>query len=96
MIEKKSHGGARTNAGRPRVRLTKPESAAMLRLAQSYGYDDAGEFYLAIISGEVAIVLMADEEREHAIGKLLTSDDDALANVGRQLQKAADRETNAA
>lgn len=92
MIEKKPHGGARTGSGRPRVRLTKPESAAMLRLAQSYGYDDAGEFYLAIIGGEVAIVLLGDEERDHAIGRLLTSDDDVLANIARQLQKAVERE----
>lgn len=89
--------------------LTKAESDALRAIALQYGYlatrgptakDGAEtgnpiELILAIISGEVATVLLGDEERLHAINKLLVMDDEVLQDIGQQLLSAARREDEA-
>ena len=85
-----------------RSRLNKAEQDALDVLARSHGYEDvladgltirAGVgFVLNILSGEVATVLLGDEERAHAIGLLLASDDETLRSIGDQLLAAARRE----
>lgn len=86
--------------------LNKAESDALRNIALGYGYTvtrgptskdgaEAGnpiELLLAIIGGEVATVLLGDEERAYAIGRLLGSGDEVLENIGRQIQKAVERE----
>lgn len=88
-----------------RSRLNKAEQDALDVLARAHGYEDikadgmvlrAGiGFVLNILSGEVATVLLGDEERAHAIRLLLASDDEALRSVGGQLLRAARREGQA-
>jgi hypothetical protein len=86
--------------------LTIAESAALREVALSHGYTatrgplvkngqesgNAIELLLAIIAGEVATVLLGDEERAHAIGLLEASGDDVLMSIARQLRAAAERE----
>ena len=86
--------------------LNRAEGAALRAIASQFGYlstrgplvkdgaesGNAIEFLLAIISGEVAPVLLADEERRHAINVLSASGDPALESIARQLLRAAERE----
>lgn len=86
--------------------LNKAESEALRCVALQHGYaasrgplvkdgqesGNAIELLLAIISGEVATVLLADEERRHAIRLLEAHEDEALRSIGEQLRCAADRE----
>lgn len=85
-----------------RARLNKAEQDALGEIAARHGYESilddgvtlkpAVVFTLAIISGEVATVLLGDEERAYAIDKLLTSGDEILESIGRQMEKAQARE----
>jgi hypothetical protein len=87
--------------------LNKAESAALRHIARSHGYTvsrgptakdgaEAGNpilLLLAIISGEVATVLMDDEDRRwHAIRLLEAHDDESLRDIGGQLRLSAERE----
>jgi len=86
--------------------LNKAESNALAAIALRYGYTvtrgptakdgaEAGnpiELLLAIISGEVATVLLGDEERNYAIEKLITSGDDVFKDIAQQLARASARE----
>lgn len=88
-----------------RSRLSKAEQDALDVLARSYGYKDALAdgltiragvgFVLNILSGEIATVLLGDEERAHAIRLLLDSADETLRDIGEQLLSAARREEQA-
>lgn len=94
--------------GRKNQNLNKVESDALRGVALQHGYTatrgplvkggaesgNAIELILAIISGEVATVLMDSDERWYAIEKLESSNDEILVSIGRQLRCAADREAN--
>lgn len=85
--------------------LNKAESAALREIARRHGYTvtrgptskdgaEAGnpiELLLCIISGEVATVLLGDEEMRYAAAKLLASDDEILQEVGQNLLAAVRR-----
>lgn len=86
--------------------LNKAESDALRGIAIQHGYTatrgplvkdgqesgNAIELLLAIISGEVATVLLADEERWRAIRLLEAHEDESLRSIGEQLRWAAERE----
>lgn len=86
--------------------LNKAESDVLRAIALHHGYTvtrgptakngaEAGnpiELLLAVISGEVATILLGDEERAYAIDKLMASGDEVLVSIGRQLARAAERE----
>lgn len=86
--------------------LNKAESDALAQIALRYGYiatrgpsakdgAEAGNpimLLLAIISGEVATVLLDQDDRWQAIRLLEASDDDILCNIAAQLRMAARRE----
>lgn len=86
--------------------LNKAESEALRAIALYHGYTatrgplvkggqesgNAIELLMAVISGEVATVLLDDDERWHAIRLLEASGDAILESVARQLRTAAERE----
>lgn len=84
-----------------RARLNKAEQDALGEIAKAHGYEGmvidgvsfrpAVEFTLAIIGGEVATVLLGDEEMRYAAAKLLASDDEILQEVGENLRAAVRR-----
>lgn len=88
-----------------RSRLTPEEQDALGEIASSHGYEDAlidgltlragVVFSLAVLSGEVATVLLNEDERWHAIRLLLEAHDSVLRNIGAQLRHAAEREATA-
>lgn len=85
--------------------LNKAESEALRAIALNHGYTatrgplvkggqksgNAIELLLAIISGELATVLLGDDERWRAIWLLEASGDAILESIARQLRTAADR-----
>jgi hypothetical protein len=85
-----------------RSRLTAAEQEALDALARTHGYESVLDdgvalrpgvvFALAIIAGEVATVLLGDEERARAISLLEASGDEVLSSIARQLRAAAERE----
>ena len=88
-----------------RSRLSKAEQDALSALFEAHGYEAVNVEglqlkpvvvgSLALISGELATVLLGDDERWYAIDKLLHSGDEVLESIGRQLENAAKRESNA-
>jgi len=86
--------------------LTKSESAILRQIALDHGYRaisgpavkdgaEAGSallFLLAIISGEVATVLLDTDQRWYAIDKLEASRDEVLIELAANLRAAAERE----
>jgi len=84
--------------------LNKAESRALAAIALRYGYivshgptakNGAGNpiaLLLAIISGEVATILLDSDERWHAIRLLEAHEDETLRDIGAQLRRAAERE----
>lgn len=86
--------------------LNKVESDALAAIALQYGYiasrgptakngQASGNpiaLLLAIISGEVATVLLDSDERWHAIALLEAHDDKVLRDIGMQFRRAAERE----
>lgn len=72
--------------------LLPAERAAIKGLAETYGYNEL-TFLLAIISGEVATVMLGQEpdERPHAIQALEASGDPVLLDIAAQLRRAAER-----
>lgn len=86
--------------------LNKAESDSLRSIALKHGYSatrgplvkdgqesgNAIELLLAIISGEVATVLLDTDERWRAIGLLEAHEDEAIRSIGEQLRWAAERE----
>lgn len=83
--------------------LNKAESEALAAIAARYGYiaqrgptaKERGNpiaLLLAIISGEVATILLDADERWRAIELLETSGNDILFDIAAQLRRAAVRE----
>lgn len=86
--------------------LNKAESDALRGIALQHGYiasrgpgakggAESGNpiaLLLAIISGEVATILMDEGERWYAIRLLEAHEDEILQDIGRQLRRAAERE----
>lgn len=86
--------------------LNKAESDALRGIALQHGYlaargptakdgAQAGNpiaLLLAIISGEVATILLDSDDRWHAIQTLEASADPVLKDIGIQLRRAAERE----
>lgn len=82
--------------------LNKAERDAFDAIAQAHGYivhdgprqgqGNALYLALAIISGEVATVLMEEDQRWYAIGKLEQSGDDVLIELAANLRTTAERE----
>lgn len=85
-----------------RSRLTPAEQDALGAIANSHSYKDAlidgltlragVVFTLAVLSGEVATVLLDEDERWYAIRLLEAHPDPVLRNIGAQLRSAAERE----
>ena len=92
--------------GRKNQNLTKAENTALAQIALRYGYiatrgpsakdgQESGNpimLLLAIISGEVATVLLDQDERWQAITRLEASGDGVLQDIATQLRRAAERE----
>jgi len=94
--------------GYPRSALTallSAERALFAAIAASHGYivsagpraghGDAVQFIQAINAGEIAAILLGDEERAHAITLLLAHEDETLRAIGEQLRSAIRREEQA-
>lgn len=85
-----------------RSRLSKTELAALDTLFEQHGYEPINADglvldrvvvgCLALIGGELATVLLGDDERWHAIRLLEASGDAILESIARQLRTAAERE----
>lgn len=99
MVTPGNKGNRSASRGRGyRSRLNKAEQDALGAIAAAHGYTaivdngitlrPAVVFTLAIIGGEVATILLSDEDRRHAIETLLRSSDDVLVDIGRQLAQA--------
>lgn len=71
------------------LKITLDEARALRALLmERHGYS-AEEALAGLLSGELATVLLGDEERRHAIRALEASGDEVLIGIARQLRTAA-------